>query len=110
MFSTPDRAQTAALCVGVAVAASTLLLSVLIHFSADLAWLCLTTTRAGGQSVAVLPGGGAERAAQADPNGEEALLPRAWSVPGWPSTVVIWASLPQDRALTRPPLLQPPAG
>ncbi len=64
----------------------------------------------GGQSVAEVPLSHAERASLADPNGEEALLPQAWSVPGWSSIPMTLAPLPRDWALTRPPLVQPPAG
>ncbi len=80
MFSTPDRALRTAFGLGLALAAATLPLS---H---------------------------AERASLADPNSEEALLPQAWSVPGWSSIAMTLAPLLRDRALTRPPLVQPPAG
>jgi hypothetical protein len=95
---------------GLALAAATLLLSVLVHFGADLVWLGLTALSSGGQSAAVLPVSNTERTSLADPNAEAALLPQVWAVPRWSSVARVLAPLPRDRALTRPPLVQPPGG
>jgi hypothetical protein len=110
MFSMPDRAQRTIFRWQFAMAAVTLLLSVLVHFSADLTWLSLTTSLDRGQSVAVPPAANADRTSLADPNGAEAILPQVWSIPGSSPIAMIWTPIPRDRAQTHPPLLQPPAG
>lgn len=104
-----ERARWAAWRLGPALAAVTLLLSVLVHFSADLTWLRLAAMADRGAAATVPTADNSERTSLADPNGEQALLPLAWSVPGWSSIVLILAPISSDRALTRPPLLQPPA-
>jgi hypothetical protein len=109
MFSTHDHPQRTTFGLGLALAAATLLLSVLVHFSADLAWLYLTATPETARSGASAPVGNAERTSLVDPSNDDALLPQAWSLPGWPLMTVRWAPILSDRALTHPPLLQPPA-
>jgi hypothetical protein len=110
MFSIADRGQRSIFALGLALAAAILLISVAVHFSADLAWLCLTPWPTNDQTAAIPPAGDTKRTSFADPNGMEALLPQAWSMPGRSASAVTWAPIPRDRALTRPPLLQPPAG
>jgi hypothetical protein len=109
MFSMLDHARRATFGLGLTLAAATLLLSVLVHFSADLAWLYLTSTPDAARSGAVAPVGNAERTSLVDPSSDDALLPQPWSLPGWPLMAVLWAPILRYQARTHPPLLQPPA-
>jgi hypothetical protein len=110
MFRMLDPALGAPVRTGLALAATTLLLSVVVHFSADLAWLYRQatvpdTTPAAG---APLPGN-SERLFLADPGSDEAWLPPAWSAPGRSALPVQRMLVPNDRALPPLPLLRPPA-
>jgi hypothetical protein len=110
MFSMRDHVQRATSGWGLALAAVTLLLSVLVHFSADLTWLSRhATAQVTAQSMSIPLSGSSERLSLGDPDDTVALVPRAASVPR-PSTIAVRGMLaPNDRMRPPLPLFHPPA-
>ncbi len=97
--------------LGLVLAAALLSLSLLVHFSADLAWSYgHASALESAQGAGVAPDGESERASPADPDdGGGALLPQAWSVPAWSTLVAVVLVAPRGRAQPRHPLLHPPS-
>ncbi len=110
MFSMLDPIGRATARMGLALAATTLLLSVLVHFGADVVWLYQHTTMLDTAPIATAPQPGtSERLSLADPSGAEAWLPPAWSAPGRSVLLVAPMLVSTDRALPPLPLFRPPA-
>jgi hypothetical protein len=113
MANMPEPARRAVMQFGLALTGSTMLLSLLFHFSANFAWLYrhAVTSNQSSSASAPLPDN-SDRLSLATPDGpdgDEVWLPPAWSVPKQSAVPIRWTLAPHDRTLLPLPLLHPPA-
>jgi len=109
----PERARPAVMQIGLALTGSIMLLSLLFHFSANLARLyrhAVTSNQSSSASSPVPDNSDRLSLVAPDgPDGDEVWLPPAWSVPNQSTVPIRWTLAPHDRTLSPLPLFHPPA-